>query len=443
MNDLAAIGYIFVRDRIFRRHERLLTLTMKSDKPQHPQRRDNGRHFWREISHRESHSQTEEQAAGPVHAHPLASAAPPIIVTTDAAMAEMVSHLKHAGSFAFDSEFIGERSYEPQLCLLQTATRESVFIVDPLASMDLLPLWELIVSPKVEKIVLAGQQDFGPAVQRTNKPPANIMDLQIAAGFIHTDYPLSLVKLIAEFVGVSLGKGLTFTHLDNCPLSPVQLRYAADDVRYLPAAREAIGKRLAESGRVAWAREECAASLEDISLYQPAPETLYLRVRGRDRLGRQPLAILRELAMVRDRAAASENVPPRTLLKDEILLSMARHPIGKLEDLDRVSGLPRNVEAKYGHDFLDATVQAMALPENRWPARDASVRPATQDHIDKIYADINKVCIEQSIAPALVASRKDVARASRVIGGGKTPQPVRLLQGWRKELLNDLLKKLA
>jgi ribonuclease D len=362
-----------------------------------------------------------------------------VVVDTGPSLAEMVGELKAAGAFAFDSEFIGERSYEPLLCLVQAATARRVFIVDPLAGLDLAGLWDLVVCPTVEKIVLAGQQDFGPAVQRTLRPPANIMDLQIAAGFVHVDYPLSLDRLLTEFVGVTLDKGGKFTHWDNRPLSAMQMRYAADDVRYLPAAREAIGKRLSELGRADWARQECAAALEDISLYKPAPEALYLRVRQRERLRRRGLAVLRELAIWRDQAARQEDLPTRTLLKDGILVAMARRPAGSLADLGGYRGLPRPVESKYGRQIVEATARGLAVPEDQLPPPEPEEPWALRARADRMWAGLTQFCLERSIAPSLVASRKEVGRACRAVATGQTVGQHRLLRGWRKELLGDLL----
>ena len=423
---------------------------MTSDRKARPLNRLDRRFFWRDKSHQDSHSQAEDLL--PLAAHPLAGTEPPVIVETAAALGEMLVHLKAAGAFAFDSEFIGERSYEPRLCLVQAATARQVFLADPLKGLDLSGLWELLVDAGVEKIVLAGQQDFGPAVQKTGRPPANIMDLQIAAGFVYADYPLSLSRLLAEFVGVPVGKALTFTHWDNRPLSARQVRYAADDVRYLPAAREAVGKRLAEAGRAAWAREECAAAMEDLALYRPAPETLYLRVRGRDRLRRRQLAILQELAVVRDQAARQENVPPRTLLKDGIMLSLARRPARELADLAAVKNLPRPVEFKYGRQIVEATAKALALPADRWPPEEPVEMDSLREQVDGIWAGIAQACQERSIALSLVASRKEVVRLclachgeaqrSRAAENGSSLEEHRLCRGWRKELLGDLLKKL-
>src|SRR5205807_3154168 len=106
--------------------------------------------------------------------------------------------------------------------------------------------------------VHAGEQDIEPVIRHLDRPAANIFDTQIGGGFIGLPYPMSLSKLVAEMTGARLGKGLTFSHWDQRPLSAVQLRYAADDVRYLPAVRAEIGKRLDKLGHAAWAAEECA-----------------------------------------------------------------------------------------------------------------------------------------------------------------------------------------
>jgi len=405
-----------------------------------PPPRDYRRGAWREQSHRDSHSAGGQESAGPIAPHPLASASPAVSVSTDDAMAAMVDHLKSAGTFAFDSEFIGEMSYEPQLCLVQTATTQRVFIVDPLSGLDMTPLWELIADAAVEKIVLAGQQDFPPAVQRTGRAPANIMDVQIAAGFISVEYPLSLVRLLEQFVGVSVGKAHTASHWGNRPLSDVQMRYAADDVRYLPAAREAIAVELAKLDRAAWAREECAA-IEDIALYLPSPAMLYMRVRGRDRLSRRQLGILRELAILRDQAARQENLPPRTLMNDGVLLALTRHWARSVADLDNIKGLPRPVESQYGRQIVEATARAMAMPPEQLPPAGVSDDSPLQDRVDEIWTAMGQFCIEHSIALALVASRKEVARTFRAAKTGQPLEQYRLLRGWRKELLGDFLKK--
>jgi len=416
---------------------------MRSHKRDRQRKRDDGRRRKRHESHQESHAQDPAERLGPVADHPLVCPEPPAVVRTADALADMIDHLADAGSFAFDSEFIGERTYRPILCLAQAATSRRVFVVDPLDGLDLAPLWELIVCPQVEKIVLAGQQDFPPAVRHTRRPPAHIMDVQLAAGFVHGDYPLSLIRLLAEFLNVSLPGTLAFSHWDRRPLSAVQLRYAADDVRYLPAARAALGKRLDEMGRADWARQECAATLENVALYDPAPEALYLRVRGRGRLGRRRLAVLRELAIWRDHAASRENVPTRTLVKDGVLVALAQRSATTSDDLRGIRGMPRPVLSRYTPKILKAIAKALALPSDQLPTPQPTGRPLgksiLRNRVEELWTAINERCQDQSIALSLVATRKQVVQTCRDALTKQPPTEPGLAHGWRAEFLADLL----
>jgi ribonuclease D len=154
------------------------------------------------------------------------------------------------------------------------------------------------------------------------------------------------------------------------------------------------------------------------------------------------LAVLRELAIVRDQAAREQDSPTRTLLNDGVLCAMARRPARELADLDSVRGLPMPVEHRYGPRIIEAAARAMALPEDQLPPWILNVKFAAADRVDKLLADIIAFCRERSIAPSLVTSRKDVACACRRARAGQPPQQCRLHSGWRKELLGDLLSQL-
>ena len=239
-------------------------------------------------------------------------------------------------------------------------------MIDPLAGLDLSQFWELICDPSIEKIVHAGAQDVEPVVRHIGKEPTNLFDTQIAAGFAGLSYPIALARLVLEICGASSARALTFTHWDQRPLSAMQLRYAADDVRYLPAVHDAISKRLETLGHAPWNRQECDAMC-DASQYVFDPQTQYLKVRGANSLTPQGLAILRELTIWRDAAAKEEDVPPRSLLKDEILLDMSRNPTRTKERFCAVRGLPRPVEDRHGDAILAATQRALPLPPTQMP----------------------------------------------------------------------------
>jgi len=393
----------------------------------------------RADSHEQAHSQPSLSEQTRHQAHPLASTDRPQLVTRTDELAELIQSLRSAGSFAYDSEFIGELTYLPRLCLIQAASATRIALIDPLADLDVRPFWELVADPSIEKIVHAGLQDVEPVFRALGKPPANLFDTQIAAGFTGVGYPLSLSKLVMTFVGARLGKGLTFSHWDHRPLTDHQLRYAADDVRYLPAARHEIGKRLGDGERARWAKEESAA-LADPSLHVFDPQTQWIKFRGASALPPLNQAILRQLTVWRDAAAQTEDVPPRTLLRDEILLDMARWPVESEQELSRIKGLPRPIESKYGAQIVEATKLAKASPPDHWPNLTVNEpSPEEKFRADCLFIAAQGLAAGQGIDPALITSRQEIGEFYRIFTSGKIPENSRILRGWRRQAVGQSL----
>ena len=430
-------------------------MTLPTERPEPQQREDAqprsrrrySRADHRARSHEDAHAAGEGQDAVTTDPqsrphHPLVSHAPPDLVTTDDQLRDLLAHLREAGSFAYDSEFIGELTYFPKLCLIQTASSRRVALIDPLADLDLRPFWELIADGSVEKIVHAGQQDIEPVFRHIGQMACNVFDTQVAAGLAGLPYPLSLSKLVLELAGARLGKGLTFSHWDQRPLSAMQLRYAADDVRYLPLVRSEIGKRLDRLGHARWAEEECAALCDPV-LYRFDPDTNYQRVRGATSLQPRNLAVLRELTIWRDAAAREEDVPPRSMLKDEILIDLSRNPAKTVDKLDRVRGLPRPVEKAHGQRIVDATLRAMAAPApNLSAGRDFEPTPTERFRSDALWATAQALCTGSSIDPAVVLSRQDCGDLYRALAGKQDPDGLRVMKGWRRQALGERLVRL-
>ncbi|MFI5378578.1 MAG: ribonuclease D [Tepidisphaerales bacterium] len=390
------------------------------------------------MSHDSAHA--DEPAPSEIPQHPLIPRGEPQLIATAEALQELLAHARAEGVFAYDSEFIGELSYHPRLCLVQVSTRSRIGLIDALAGLDLKPFWELIADPSLLKIVHAGEQDIEPVHRLIGRAAANVFDTQIAAGFIGLSYPAGLSKLVRELVGVQLGKGCTFTHWDQRPLSPVQLRYAADDVRYLPAVYDVIGRRLDELAHRAWAMEE-SASLCDPARYVLNPETDYLRVRGASSLTARGAAVLRELYQWREDAAMRGDAPPRSYLKDDILLDLARKPIRKVEDLDAIKGLPRPVELAEGQNILAVTQRALQIPQVQWPAVTMGDEHVSERFAaDAMWSMVQAWCYGQSVDPSLVASRQEMGRWLRQVRcNGQDIPKATFLNGWRGELVGKRL----
>jgi len=391
---------------------------------------------FRAQAHESAHA---EQAADdqPKIAHPLVNHDPPTFIDTADALAELIEHLRAAGSFAYDSEFIGELTYIPKLCLIQVASAQRVALIDPLVGLDLQPFWELVCDPSVEKIVHAGQQDIEPVYRNAGCRAANVFDTQICAGFIGLAYPVALSKLVLELVSAKLGKGLTFTHWDQRPLTSMQLRYAADDVRYLVAVRDLIGKRLDALGHSAWAKEECD-TLCDPGQFGFDPETYFLRIRGANHLPARNQSVLRELTIWRDARAREHNVPARSFLKDEVLLDLARTPVKSVDRLERVRGLPRPVEQAHGGEIVAVTQKGLSTPAEDLPqVKDVEPTPKQRFRADALWGAVQCLCSGQSIDSSLVVSRQDLGELYRAVSANKDPGELRVLRGWRRQAVGQ------
>jgi len=383
-------------------------------------------------------------------AHPLIPAGPPELVVTQAALEALAEELREAARFAYDTEFIGEGSYRPKLCLIQLATAERVAIVDPIAAsakadaeggepLDLTPIWRLIADPGVETIVHAGQPDLEPVVRYLNQPPRSVFDTQIAAGFVADDYPVSLRNLVSRHLDLELPKALTFTAWDHRPISAGHLCYAADDVRYLLALRAALGGALDESGRTAWADEEFAL-LAEAGRYRFDVRQMVARIRRSYRPPRKHDVLLRKLVIWRERLAAERDLPTRAVLRDRLVAELARRAPGTIAELAETPQLPRWIVRDEGERVL-GIVEA-ARGHRRWgkARRERPLTPKQQARVDRWWAAVKEVCAGRSLSLGLVVSRSVFEQLAKRAARGKSwPDDHPALSGWRAEILEPVL----
>src|SRR4051812_28066234 len=160
-------------------------------------------------------------------------ALPEQLVTHPAQLAACLTHLAKAPLIGFDTEFVGEDAYRPELCLVQVATAEDLFVIDPFTCGPLDGFWELLLDKDRTTVVHAGREDVRMCFFQSGKPPANVFDVQIAAGLVGLTYPIGYAGLVNDLLGQRMTKGETLTDWRRRPLSPAQVRYAFDDVRFL------------------------------------------------------------------------------------------------------------------------------------------------------------------------------------------------------------------
>ncbi len=216
---------------------------------------------------------------------------PEHIAATPTELTACLEHLAACRRFAFDTEFVGENTYHPHLCLVQVATSERLYLIDPLTAGSLDAFWRLVVDPQNLVVVHAGREEVRLCRLWAGQTPGNFFDLQIAVGLVGLSFPLGAGPLINQILGVQLAKAETLTEWRDRPLTREQVRYAFDDVRYLLPAHERVAARLETLGRAEWAREEFARMAAAVSPDE-GPQEKWRKLRGLGSLDRRKLAVV-------------------------------------------------------------------------------------------------------------------------------------------------------
>ncbi len=363
-------------------------------------------------------------------------------VKTPAALEDLCRQLRAAGRFALDTEFVGERTYLPRLCFVQVATEEFIGLVDTLTFANLDPLWDLVADPGIQKVLHAAREDLRLAYYGGAKRlPQNIFDTQIAAGFIGLpSFPLSYARLAEALMGVKLSKAETRSEWDRRPLTPAQLDYARDDVRYLLPITDKINRMLERLGRVEWMEEEMSR-FSEARTYETAPEDAYLRLRTGRGFTARPTALLRAVAAWREEEAAARDVPARSLLRDEVLLELAQRPPRRLTEFRRLRGFPETEEVSFGSPLLDALNAARALPDDKLPPPLSGTGPEETPREralgDMLYGLGEALCLGRNLAPELALTKADALAVARRQSASA------LLSGWRRDAVGEELEQIA
>jgi ribonuclease D len=367
---------------------------------------------------------------------------PEQLITQPEELAACCEHLMAGHRFGLDTEFVGEDTYHPRLCLVQVATAERLYLIDPLSVGPLDAFWKVVIDPDNLVVVHAGREEVRLCHLWSGQTPANLFDLQIAAGLVGMLYPLSHGSLVHQVLGVQLVKGETLTEWRTRPLTRAQLQYALDDVRYLLHLWERLAGRLEELGRMAWASEEFARLTTNATLEGPgasAPTDRWRKLRGLGALDRRRLAVVRDLYAWREEMAARNNRPARTIVRDDLLIEIARRNPTRERDLHVVRGLPKRDLA----GIVQVVQQAVALPLDQCPAlADREQDPPQVALVGNIAAAVlGDFCARNRLAPNLVATNQDVKLLVRAAHQGRPPPAESLLtQGWRaKHVLPELL----
>src|SRR5438128_1900889 len=354
---------------------------------------------------------------------------PEQMVATAQELAACCAYLDSCQEFGFDTEFVGEETYHPRLCLVQVATAERLILIDPVTAGPLDAFWKLVVDLGKLVIVHAGREEVRLCRLWTGQVPGNLFDLQIAAGLAGLAYPLGHAALVNQALGIQIAKGETLTEWRDRPLTALQIRYAFDDVRYLLPLWRRLQDRLQELGRQDWAREEFSRLAANAAPEEPSLEK-WRKLRGLGSLDRRRLAIVRELNQWREEVAERTNRPARTIVRDDLLIEIARRNPHREGDLSVIRGLPRRDVAA----ILQAVQRARALPVEACPElADRDQDPPQVQLITNVLTAVHgDFCAHHRLAPNLVAKTQDIRLLVRArLTGEPLPATSLLTHGWR------------
>lgn len=367
----------------------------------------------------------------------------PRYITSHRALNELCEHVKDSPRLALDTEFVGEDSFVPKLELIQVATESTAAVIDfpaVQAAGTLDAFWELVCNPTIQKVLHAGRQDLDLIAFHAGQIPKPFFDTQIAAAMVGFGPQVAYANLVQRVHGARLDKSHTLANWSARPLSQEQLAYALEDVTFLLGIHDHLHACLSKRGRLHWAQEEFSRLEDVVGTARREPQERYQRVRGWNQLKPSSAAILRQLVVWRDEEAERRNVPRGRVLRDEVLLQLARHPPRRMQELRAVRGLHGSEVDRNGEALLAAIHAALALPPSAWPEvpRERKAEPESAGLVELLQAVMKARATEEEIAPTLLATTAELqALVDARTNGSSLDLP--LLKGWRRRLLGDLL----
>ncbi|HLF77453.1 MAG TPA: HRDC domain-containing protein [Dehalococcoidia bacterium] len=364
-----------------------------------------------------------------------------VFVNTPQILAEAVEAIRGSPVIGFDTEFVGETTYEPQLCLIQIATQEGIFVIDPLVGLDLSEFWEAMTAPGREVVALAARQELLFCLRYAGRLPGIVFDPQVTAGLVGYAYPLSHTNLVQRVLNARIDGGEAYTDWRQRPLARRQVEYAADDVRYLLALRASLIAKAEALGRVDWLRSECQRLAERV--VESEREERWSRISGASSLGRRDLAVLREVWRWRDNTARAADIPPRRILGDDLMVAIAKRSPKSVGDLLALRGMDRAALRKAGPDIAAAVQVGLKLPDAELPEtlrRDDPPQVALLAQLASILS--NSLALENQVHAALLATSSDLQDFVRWRLGLTEDATSPLLEGWRGEILGRPLMEL-
>lgn len=360
----------------------------------------------------------------------------PQYITNTAELEDLCKILENDTFITIDTEFIRERTYYPQVCLIQVAGENTIGVIDPLPNgFDMAPLFAILKNPKIKKVFHSARQDLEIFYLMMKQLPNNIYDTQIAAMVCGFGESVAYETLVRTLVNKSLDKSLSLSNWAHRPLTKKQITYAIGDVVYLRDIYQKLSAKIEQKQRQSWIEEELAELLMEEN-YQPNLERQFGRLKLKTNQS-DVVARAFELIKLRESVASTEDRPRPAILRDELIIDLAHQNPANEKQLKKIRGLGDRLHRyDLGTKILKALSQADECSDEQLPKiPKKQAKPLTNPMVlEALKMLLKLVAKEQGVADRIIATSSDL---ERLIIQKETDQS-HLLKGWRYELFGHL-----
>jgi ribonuclease D len=349
------------------------------------------------------------------------------LIDDEAALHALCDRLARAPLAGIDTEFVRERTYYPQLCLVQISTDDCTACVDCLAGLDLSPFFAQLARPDLAWVLHSGRQDLEVVHRQAHVLPAKLIDTQIAAALTGKAAQIGLREILSSVLGVDIGKDHTRADWSARPLPEGPLRYALDDVRYLLPLWRELEKEVARLGRLDWLAEDSARLVADTEQEDLLP--IWLRIKGVQGAPPDEQAAAFAIVAWREQIARRLDRPRRWILGDEVISRIAHVRPTSVDALARIPEMPQRLAQRSGAEMIAALAARGSSEHVAAIERAGTAERPDRDALKELQAKVKARAETLGIEPEVLASRRDLTASLR---GAVPPH---LLSGWRADVL--------
>ena len=333
---------------------------------------------------------------------------------------------------AVDTEFIRDSTYYPSLCLIQIAGKNFAAAIDPLAKLDMSPIWKLLLNKNILKVFHAGKQDIEIFFGLMGEIPTPIYDTQIAAMFCGLGDQVGYESLVNNFLGLSVNKEHQFTNWLQRPLSKNQINYAISDVTHLINIFPLIRKAIKDNNREEWVTKE----LEHLSkkgLYKVKADEVWKKIKLKNS-NPQMLNLLKYLAYWRENECKKRNIPRNRLIRDDVLINISFSKPKTISELKKIRAIPKNLSNDDFSQILEVIDKAEKVRREEWPLISTSTSPQISKSSLELLKILLKYCSEENgLAEKVIANTDDL---KSILEGQK--KNMKVFTGWRNKIFGEM-----